>query len=48
VKLAELPDAHVARLQVIVPVLPGRSGVQLNPDGAEKETNVVLAGVAIE
>lgn len=44
---AFVPDGTVAALQVIVPVLPGSSVVQLTPAGAVKETKVVFAGVEI-
>ncbi len=42
---AFVPAGNVAALQVIVPVLPGSSVVQLAPAGAVKETKVVFAGV---
>jgi hypothetical protein len=42
-----VPAGNVAALQVIVPVLPGNSVVQLAPGGTVKDTNVVFGGVEI-
>src|SRR3954471_22069535 len=48
VKVAEPPAANVARENVTVPVPPTAGVEALQPAGVTTETNVVLAGVAIE
>jgi hypothetical protein len=43
---ADAPKAKVGSLQVTLPVPPTTGAVQVQPAGAETETNVVLVGTA--
>src|SRR5438874_2303333 len=44
VKVAVSPDASVEAVQVTVPVLPADGVVHVQPDGADTDWKVVLAG----